>query len=96
MTIERLVEEYETAKATSDAELRGWASQHLNIEIGLALSADGWAGAGSGRRPANAEHGRAPATWTRATWTLLARCEVAWSASTAAGWTTCSAWRCWA
>lgn len=43
--IPRLVEEMQTAAATSDEELRAWCSQHLNIEIGLALSADGWPGA---------------------------------------------------
>lgn len=45
ITIERLVEEYDTAVATGEEELRGWASQHLNIEIGLALRSDRWAGA---------------------------------------------------
>lgn len=45
ITVERLVEECEIAERTSDAELRAWASQHLNIEIGLALRSDGWAGA---------------------------------------------------
>ena len=45
ITVERLVEECEIAERTSDAELRAWASQHLNIQIGLALSADGWTGA---------------------------------------------------
>jgi len=44
-TIERLVEEFEVAKATSESELRSWASQHLNVEIGLALNADSWSGA---------------------------------------------------
>ncbi len=43
--IGRLVEEHAVAKATSEAELRAWASQHLNIEIGLALRSGGWAGA---------------------------------------------------
>ena len=43
--ISRLVEEAETARATSDAEFRAWASQHLNIEIGLALMSNRWAGA---------------------------------------------------
>jgi phage terminase large subunit-like protein len=33
------------AQDTSDEELRAWASQHLNIEIGLRMQADGWAGA---------------------------------------------------
>lgn len=41
----RLVEEFETARATSEAELRAWASQHLNVEIGLALRSDSWIGA---------------------------------------------------
>lgn len=44
--ISRLVEEHAVAKDTSDAELRAWASQHLNVEIGLALMSNGWAGAG--------------------------------------------------
>lgn len=45
ITIPRLIEEFETASAGGEEELRGWASQHLNIEIGLALRADRWAGA---------------------------------------------------
>ena len=45
ITIERLVEEFDTAQATSEEELRSWASQHLNVEIGLALHSDRWAGA---------------------------------------------------
>lgn len=45
ITIGRLVEEMHTAEATSEEELRAWASQHLNIEIGLALMSDSWAGA---------------------------------------------------
>ena len=43
--IPRLVEDMATAKATSDEELRAWASQHLNLEIGLALMSNGWTGA---------------------------------------------------
>ena len=45
ISLERLVEECKTAEDTSEEELRAWASQHLNIEIGLALMADRWAGA---------------------------------------------------
>ena len=45
VTIERLVEEFDTAQATGEEELRAWASQHLNVEIGLALHSDRWAGA---------------------------------------------------
>jgi phage terminase large subunit-like protein len=43
--IERLQEEYQTAKDTSEEEFRRWASQHLNLEIGIALRSDRWAGA---------------------------------------------------
>src|SRR5690606_8450358 len=32
-------------KETSEQELRIWASQHLNVQIGMALAAAGWAGA---------------------------------------------------
>jgi phage terminase large subunit-like protein len=43
--LERLIEEMEAAEQTSPEELQGWASQHLNIEIGTALVANGWRGA---------------------------------------------------
>lgn len=45
VTIARLVEEFDVAQSTSEEELRAWASQHLNVEIGLALHSDRWAGA---------------------------------------------------
>jgi phage terminase large subunit-like protein len=45
ITIERLVEDYTTAVETSEEELRRWASQHLNLEIGVALGSDHWIGA---------------------------------------------------
>lgn len=45
VTIEVLEKEFDEAKQSGDAEIRRWASQHLNIEIGLALRSDGWAGA---------------------------------------------------
>lgn len=45
VTIPRLEEDYATAVATSDEELRRWASQHLNIQIGMALQNDHWNGA---------------------------------------------------
>lgn len=45
ITIPRLQEEFETAEATSVEELRAWASQHLDVQIGLALRSDSWAGA---------------------------------------------------
>ncbi len=45
ISIERLQEEYQTAESSGEAELIGWVSQHLNIEIGLALRSGGWVGA---------------------------------------------------
>lgn len=45
VTVERLLSDYEAANAGGDEELRRWASQHLNVEIGLALHSDRWAGA---------------------------------------------------
>lgn len=45
ITIERLVPEFRKAVETSEHELAGWASQHLNIEIGLGQITGGWAGA---------------------------------------------------
>jgi phage terminase large subunit-like protein len=45
ITIERLKEDFQAAKDTSEEEFRRWASQHLNLEVGLALRSDRWAGA---------------------------------------------------
>ncbi len=45
ITVDRLVSDYHAAKEAGDGELRRWASQHLNVEIGLALLSDRWAGA---------------------------------------------------
>lgn len=45
MRVEQLVPAYQEAVETGDEELRRWASQHLNIEIGVALHADRWPGA---------------------------------------------------
>ena len=45
ITVERLEEDFATARATGAEEIARWASQHLNIEIGLALRSDRWAGA---------------------------------------------------
>ncbi|HLL28571.1 MAG TPA: terminase TerL endonuclease subunit [Xanthobacteraceae bacterium] len=45
LTIERLVEDARDAKFAGEQEYRRWASQHLNIEIGLALADDRWPGA---------------------------------------------------
>lgn len=45
ITVARLQADFETAKIKGEEEVRRWASQHLNIEIGVALHADRWAGA---------------------------------------------------
>lgn len=45
VSIEVLRQDYATARAKGDEEERRWASQHLNIEIGLALHSDRWPGA---------------------------------------------------
>jgi phage terminase large subunit-like protein len=45
ITIDRLEEEWRTAKEKGEEEQRRWASQHLNVEIGLALHSDRWTGA---------------------------------------------------
>lgn len=45
ITIPRLIEEYEVAVKSGEEEVRRWASQHLNIQIGLALRSDRWEGA---------------------------------------------------
>lgn len=45
VTLDKLKELYDDAHMKGEEEMRGWASQHLNIEIGLALMSDSWAGA---------------------------------------------------
>lgn len=45
ISIDRLVADYKTAREKGEAEERRWASQHLNVEIGLALHANRWRGA---------------------------------------------------
>jgi phage terminase large subunit-like protein len=45
LDVARLGEDYAQADAASPEELRRWASQHLNVEIGVALLGDAWPGA---------------------------------------------------
>lgn len=45
VTVERLISDYHAAEAAGEEELRRWASQHLNIEIGVGLLSDRWVGA---------------------------------------------------
>jgi phage terminase large subunit-like protein len=45
ITVERLVPDYHAAVEAGEGELRRWASQHLNVEIGLSLRSNSWVGA---------------------------------------------------
>jgi phage terminase large subunit-like protein len=45
ITIARLQEDFASAKEGGEEELCRWASQHLNIEVGLALRSDHWVAA---------------------------------------------------
>jgi len=45
ISLDRLIADFESAKAKGEEEERRWASQHLNVEIGLALHTDRWIGA---------------------------------------------------
>ncbi len=45
ISIDRLKEDFDQALEKGEEELRRWASQHLNIEVGLAMHAAGWRGA---------------------------------------------------
>src|SRR5882757_3025593 len=53
VSIARLEEDWEKAKLKGQGEIVRWASQHLNIEIGLALRSDRWAGADYWERAAD-------------------------------------------
>lgn len=45
ISLDRLVAGYQRARADGDAEVIAWATQHLNVQIGLALHSDRWIGA---------------------------------------------------
>jgi len=45
ITIERLVAEWRTAQAKGERAAREWASQHLNVQIGMAMHDARWEGA---------------------------------------------------
>lgn len=68
ITVERLLPDFKAAESAGPEELRRWASQHLNVEIGLALLSDGWAGADFWE-----QQGTCPGLTIEA---LIARCDV--------------------
>jgi phage terminase large subunit-like protein len=43
--LDSLVADWQTEQTKNDAAIRIWASQHLNIEMGLGMKTDGWSGA---------------------------------------------------
>ena len=43
--LDSLIADWETEKSKSDAAKRLWASQHLNVEVGVGMRTDGWPGA---------------------------------------------------
>ena len=45
IALQDLVDGFNDAQSKGEKELRGWASQHLNVEIGLALHSNSWPGA---------------------------------------------------
>lgn len=67
ITLERLIEEYQAAVDKGAEEERRWASQHLNVQIGLALHTDRWRGA---------DYWETAADRSLTLETLLSRCEV--------------------
>lgn len=68
ITIDRLVADWNTAQEKGEEEERRWASQHLNVEIGLALHDDRWAGA---------DYWEAAADTSITLESLIERCDVA-------------------
>ena len=53
ITLDRLKEEYQTATEKGVEELQRWASQHLNIELGMGLHLARWRGADHWERAAD-------------------------------------------
>lgn len=68
VTLDRLISEFEAAKQKGEEETRRWTSQHLNIEIGVALRSDRWEGA---------DHWAACANPALTLEEIIARCDVA-------------------
>lgn len=67
LRLDLLIADYETAKTKGEEEERRWVSQHLNIEIGLALHSDRWIGV---------DYWEGAADETIAIEALIERCDV--------------------
>jgi len=68
ISIDRLIADFAGAKEKGEEEIRRWASQHLNVEIGMALHSDRWAGA---------DYWLGAADETITLDTIIERCDVA-------------------
>lgn len=75
ISIERLLPEYRGARDKGPEEERRWASQHLNVEIGMGLHAARWRGADYWSGASDPTLSNLP-TSTRRLEALLARCDV--------------------
>ena len=67
ISLDRLIEGFERAKHDGPGEIAAWATQHLNVEVGLALHTDRWIGA---------DYWRSCAETTLTKEELLRRCDV--------------------
>lgn len=67
IALDRLIEDWDNAQHKGEKEIRRWASQHLNVQIGITLMSDRWAGAAHWEK--NAEPGLTLAD-------LIERCEI--------------------
>jgi len=67
IALDTLQQAFHDEEANGESALRTWASQHLNVEIGLALMTDSWAGA---------DYWEAAGDATLTLEALLERCEV--------------------
>jgi phage terminase large subunit-like protein len=73
----RLITLHDESVAKGEEELRSWASQHLNIEIGVALRSHRWRGADFWELRGDPDLADGPAPGRKGLLSLLRRCEVA-------------------
>jgi phage terminase large subunit-like protein len=65
--LDNLIADWHSEREKGDEAIKGWASQHLNIEIGIGINDDGWRGA---------DYWEGAADESLTLEALLARCEV--------------------
>lgn len=74
ITIDALMDGFERARHDGNAEVIAWATQHLNVEVGLALHSNRWIGADFWQGAAELD---VCGPGQKGLQTLIARCEVA-------------------